>query len=397
MGKAWVRNFAVGKLTIKKIESLTEPGRYSDDDGSGFHLRIDAQGRKYYVLRLHVGGKRKDINIGTPARISLSAAREKARVKREEAAQTDALPIEIPTFETAATKAHAARTEGYKNPKHRAQWLSTLREHAFPIMGDKLVNEVSRSDVIAVLSPIWLKTPETARRVLQRIDRVMRWAVGEEFRKDRIDMDLVRDALPKQPRKRLTVRRMPAVDWREAPEFWAALPLSVSAPVIRLGLALLILTASRPGNIRTAKRAQFDLESQTWLVPAEEMKMGIAHRVALSDEAVKVVRAALAMHNHELVFTVDGTDISVDTLRMMMRRMGHTATPHGFRSTFKDWSRKAGFADHLSEDALAHLDPNEVRAAYAREDFLEERRPMMAAWAAYLAGTPHTAEAPRSE
>jgi integrase len=95
------------------------------------------------------------------------------------------------------------------------------------------------------------------------------------------------------------------------------------------------------------------------------------------------------LHDHELLFTVSGKPMSADTLRMMMRRMGRTEVPHGFRSTFKDWTRASGYPDDLSEVALAHVDPNEVRAAYARDDLLEERRPMMLAWSEYLAGKPH--------
>jgi integrase len=397
VGNLWVKETAVGKLTVKKVDSITEPGRYSDGDGTGFHLRVDAQGRKYYILRVNVGRVRKDIAIGSAKRMTLSAAREIARKKLEAIEQTDTVPVEMPSFEVAATKAHSARTEGYKNEKHRAQWLSTLAMYAYPLVGEKPISEVSRADVVAILTPIWLDKPETARRVLQRIDRVLRWAVGNNFRDDRIDMDLVRDALPKQRSKRLNVRRMPAVDWRDAPAFWHEIPLSSAAPIVRLGLSLLILTASRPGNIRTAKREQFDLRAKIWYRPGEDMKTGLPHRVPLSEEAVRIVRAAMDLHNHELLFTVGGEPISVDTLRMMMRRMGHTATPHGFRSTFKDWSLKAGYADHISEDALAHADANDVRAAYAREDFCEQRRPMMEAWASYLAERPRSGAAPTPE
>lgn len=381
----------MGKLTVRQIDSLSTPGRYSDDDGSGFHVRVDGEGRKYFVLRTYVGGKRRDIAIGSTKRMTLSAAREKARAKRQEIEAGETGPAVVPTFARAAELAHSARTEGYRNAKHVTQWLSTLQTHANPVIGDKNIDKVTRADVVRILSPIWLTTPETARRVLQRLDRVMRWAVGNNHRKERIDMDLVRDALPKQPTKRLATRRMPAVDWREVPAFWAEIPMSVSAPIIRLGLSLLIQTVVRPGNIALAKRSQFDLDSKTWVIPAAEMKMQVQHRVALTDEAVALVRSAMAMHDHELLITMDGSAISPDTLRMMMRRMGHTATPHGFRSTFKDWARKARWDDDLSEDALAHLDQNAVRAAYAREDLLEERRPMMQAWAAHLAGrTPTT-------
>lgn len=379
----------MGKLTARKVETLTDPGRYSDDDGSGFHLRITADGGKYYVLRATVDGQRKDISLGSAKRITLALARDKARRLREEIEANGAVAHRIPTFAEAVVSAHGARTAGFKNDKHVAQWKTTLETYAVPLIGDKLIDKVERADVVKILTPIWLTKPETAGRVLQRIDRVMRWAVGNDHRKDRIDMTLVRDALPPLKRRRSDIKRMASVGWEDAPAFWASIPLSRSAPEIRLGLSLLILTAVRPGNIATAHRDQFDLDRAIWTIPAAQMKTNEVLRVPLSPPATALVRAILAS-DADLLFAVRGEPISPDTLRMMMRRMGRAETPHGFRSTFKDWSRSAGWADHLSEAALGHADPNEVRAAYARSDLLEERRPMMAAWAAYLAGSGHT-------
>lgn len=381
----------MGKLTVKKVESLKEPGRYSDGDGSGFHLHIDSKGRKYWILRVvGAAGKRQDINIGSAARMSLSAAREKARTTRDQLAETGEVKAEMPTFAEAARLAHASWTAGYSNAKHIVQWLSTLETHANPLIGKKPIDQITRADVVDVLMPIWLDTPETARRILQRIDRVMRWAVGKEHRRDTIDMALVRDALPRQPKRRLTVRHMPSVPWKEAPAFWATIPHSHSGPEIRLALSLQILTASRPGNVRLAKRSQFDLAAAVWTIPGAEMKTGEPHQVPLSAEAVALVRSVLSLHHHDLLFTVHGDPISVDTLRMMMRRMGRTETPHGFRSTFKEWARASGYADELSELALAHVDENDTRAAYARDLLVEERRPMMQAWAQYLATGPQS-------
>ncbi len=376
------------KLTVKFVEAVSEPGRYSDDDGSGFHLWVDPQGRKYFLLRARVGGKRKDFALGPAKKLKLSEAREAARKKRIEVEGAEARGELVPDFAHCADLAHRSRTAGYRNEKHIEQWISTLRTYANPIIGTKPIDEITTADVIKVLEPIWLKTPETARRVLQRVDRVMRWAVGNNHRDTRIDMTLVRDALPRQPRKRLTVRRMPSLAWSEMPEFWKELPISPSAPIIRLAMQMLILTAVRPGNVRLAKRDQFDLKQQTWVIPGAEMKTGETFRIALSPAAVTIVEQAMRLHDNDLLFAVNGKEMSQDTLRMVLRRLGRDETPHGFRSTFKEWARAHGWADHLSEAALAHQDANEVRAAYARSDLLEERRPMMACWADFVAGLP---------
>jgi integrase len=380
----------VGRLTVKGVEGLTIPGRYSDGDGSGFHLRVAADGGKYYILRVNVDGKRKDVAIGSAKRITLSAAREKARRIRSQLDTSGQIAENIPTFAEAAKLAHASRTIAYRNEKHKAQWLSTLETYANPIMGEKRVDQVGRSDVIKTLEPIWLEKPETASRVLQRIDRVLRWALGNQHRSDRVDMALVRDALPPQGRRRSDVRRMPSVPWQEAPAFYAALAHSHSAPEIRLALAFLMLTAVRPGNIASAKRTQISVRAGVWSIPREEMKGDEAFSLPLSPAAIAIVEAVMEMHDNDLLFAVRQKPLSPDTLRMTMRRMKRSETPHGFRSTFKEWARAHGWADHLSEAALSHVDPNEVRAAYARSDLLEERRPMMLAWAAFLEGKLHS-------
>lgn len=383
----------MGKLTVKFVEGLKEPGRYSDGDGSGFHVRVDSLGRKYWVLRLQTPAGRKDISIGSVRRLKLSTAREKAARIRERYDVEGGAAAAIPSFAQAAAKAHTARSAGFRNGKHVAQWLSSLEAYAFPTIGETPVDRVARADVVAILSPIWLAKAETARRVLQRIDRVMRWAVANDFRADIINMSLVREGLPRQPRKRLAVRRMPSVPVDEVAGFYALLASSRSAPEVRLGLAFLMLTAVRPGNISKARRQDIDLARGLWVIPGADMKMEQPLRVPLSAAAVAVARAAMQAHNHDLLFSVSGeVPLSPDTLRMCMRRLDRTETPHGFRSTFKEWSRSAGWADHLSEAALAHQDANETRAAYARSDLLEERRPMMAAWAAFLEGTGHIGE-----
>jgi hypothetical protein len=103
----------VGRLTARKVETLTAPGRYSDGDGTGFHLRITKEGGKYYVLRTTVQGKRKDFALGSVKRVTLAIAREKARRKQEGIdAHGTAMPTEIPTFAEAARSAHKALTAG---------------------------------------------------------------------------------------------------------------------------------------------------------------------------------------------------------------------------------------------------------------------------------------------
>jgi integrase len=157
-------------------------------------------------------------------------------------------------------------------------------------------------------------------------------------------------------------------------------------PMTRLALEFLILTAARSGEVRGARWEEFDLTERLWRVPAERMKTKRAHVVPLCDPAVELIQGAAVLRGQDgFVFAgTRGQPLSDNTLSKLMRDAGLSATPHGFRSTFKDWASEARWRDEVSEAALAHADTNRVRAAYRRTDFLAERRELMAAWAAVV-------------
>ena len=164
----------MGKFTARKVEALNEPGHHVD--GDGLALVIGRRGGKSWVLRTMVRGKRRDIGLGGVSWVSLAEAREKARALRK-IAREGGDPIAArragrtcPTFEEAARRVHAEQIVSRgRNEKYRAQWLKTLRDHAFPHIGSKPVRDVVQSDVLRVLAPIWTEKPQTARRVRQRL------------------------------------------------------------------------------------------------------------------------------------------------------------------------------------------------------------------------------------
>ena len=381
----------MGKLTVKGIAGLRQPGRYAD--GDGLYLVIDAAGRRYWYLRYMKGGRRRDMSLGPANRIALADARERAADARRRLA--DGLdPIEerrrqqtgCVTFAQAARRFHELSRAGWKNGKHCDQWLRTLELHAFPALGDIPVGKVARADVVRALEPVWLARPETARRVKQRIGVVIDWAVGAGLRDAGLEMRLVNRALP---RHRDEPQHMRAVPAREVPGFLQALRLSPAGPTVRAALEILVLTASRPGNVRRMRWEHVDLDRAVWNRPGAEMKAGKPHAVPLQARAVALLSDLKARAETDAPLVFPGTSssgmLSENTLRKAILDLGYAATAHGFRASFKEWSLAAGWPDHLSEAQLAHSEPNKARAAYAREDLLEERRPMMEAWAAFLA------------
>lgn len=169
-------------LTAVQVRSMNKPGRYAD--GNGLYLVVDPTGAKRWMLRTIVQGKRRDIGLGGLSLVTLAEAREKALAYRKVArdggdplAEKKAAKVAAaPTFAEAAEQVHAAHAASWRNPKHAAQWINTLRTYANPTIGARRVDELDTPDILRVLSPIWLAKPETARRVRQRIGTVLDWA-----------------------------------------------------------------------------------------------------------------------------------------------------------------------------------------------------------------------------
>ncbi|MHB9879923.1 tyrosine-type recombinase/integrase [Pacificimonas sp. ICDLI1SI03] len=379
----------MGKLNAAKVRALREPGRYQD--GRGLMLDVKASGSRSWVLRLQSAGRRRDYGLGSLEDVSLAEAREAAAdYRRQLRAGVDPIAAKekannvIPTFSALAKAVHAEQQRGWKNGKHGAQWLSTLRTYAFPTLGDMLVSDIEAGQVRDVLSKIWLEKPETARRVRQRIGTVLDYAYSKGWRDAEAPMRSITKGLPRQPRKTGHFAAMP---YEQVPAFMEMLRSQLS--VGRLALEALILTATRSGEIRGACWSEIDLDARTWTVPAVRMKMGVEHVVPLSEAALDVFQRAAAVRRAgtDLVFpgAVRGKPLSDMTLLKILRDQDLKFTVHGFRSSFRDWvADKTSVPGEVAEAALAHATPNKVEAAYKRTVFLEKRRELMGIWGAYI-------------
>jgi hypothetical protein len=167
----------MGKLTALGVKAATSAGRY--EDGDGLALLVKGTGSRSWVLKLQVGKKRREFGLGSAKSTSLAQARENAEIKRREyKAGIDPTAEkrkveEVPSFRDAAKRAHEEQKAGWRNPKHSAQWLSSLEAYAFPTIGDERVDKTTGPMIRDTLLPIWLDKPETARRVRQRIGAVL--------------------------------------------------------------------------------------------------------------------------------------------------------------------------------------------------------------------------------
>jgi integrase len=377
-------------LTAVQIRSLSRPGRYAD--GNGLYLVVEPSGAKRWVLRIVVQGKRRDMGLGGLSLVTLAEAREKAIAYRKLAregsdplAERRRAQAVVPTFAEAAERVHSEHKASWKSGKHADQWINTLRQYAFPMLGGRRVDQIETPHVLSALSPIWLTKPETARRVRQRIGTVLDWAKAAGFRAGDNPVGGVAKGLPKQGDRN---EHHAALPYAEVPTFVVRLRASDSGEVVRLAFEFLILTASRTGEVLGAQWDEISLAEKVWTVPADRMKAGRQHRVPLSSHALDILARAEELRggsDHAFPGRSGTKPLSNIVFLMTIRRMGLNITAHGFRSSFRDWAaEQTNFPREVCEMALAHMVENRVEAAYRRGDLFSKRCELMQAWARFV-------------
>jgi len=388
------------ELGALAVSRLKEPGAYPVGKVAGLYLQVSSETARSWILRVKIGDKRREIGLGAYPAVSLKDAHTKAQAERDkiragvdpilarkaaESALRLAHASEI-TFNEAAKKFIDSRSHGWKNAKHGEQWKNTLAEYAEPILGKMLVRHIAREHVLQVLEPIWTSKTETASRVRGRIESVLDWARVKGYRTGE-NPALWRgnlDHLLAKPSTVKPVRHHAALPYREMGEFMNT--LRAAEGMAARCLEFTILTVSRSGEARGARWSEIDLDAGIWRVPGERMKEKKEHRVALSVPSIQLLRSLPRLEDSDLVFhSPRGKVLSDMTLLMIVRRMGAAATPHGMRSTFKDWaSEMTNHPRELIEVALAHIPGDSSEMAYWRGDVLERRRALMQDWAQFI-------------
>ena len=266
------------------------------------------------------------------------------------------------------------------------------------MIGKVALRDIDVAMVRRILEPIWTTKNETASRVRGRIESIIDWGITMGYRttanparwKGHLEHLLA------QPSKVARRTRQPALPYADMPEFMQALRKRHNTSA--RALEFLILTGVRSGEVRNATWSEFDLDKAVWTIPAERMKGGREHRVPLSEQALRLVRAQQEVSFCDFLFPspnrprdpeADGAPLSDMALTAVMRRMElqQKAVPHGFRSTFRDWvSETTTHSNEVAEMALAHSIRNRVEAAYRRGDLFEKRRQLMQDWADFVLG-----------
>ena len=375
------------RLTAKTVE-YAPPGRHAD--GGGLTLVVKPSGARSWVVRMTVAGKQRDFGIGGYPRVSLADARRRTAEKRAavlegsdpRSARSDRT---APTFAGAAKVVHEMNLPRWRNEHTANEWLASLERYAFDRIGNLPLQRIERSDIIAVLTPIWTTKPETARRVRQRIRKVMQYGMAHGWVDINPAGEAIDGALPPMPKVHNHQRALP---YSHVPAALDKIARSQASEAAKLCLHFLVLTAVRSGEARGARWVEIDIERAVWTIPPERMKGNREHRVPLSYQALEALDSSTMIRDGgDLVFPSPvrtGHELSQQTLLKLLRTYEVETTVHGFRSAFKTWCiEQAKIPWAAGESALAHVVGNSVEAAYVRSDLFEQRRQLMQDWADY--------------
>ena len=374
------------------VRTVKRPGRYGDGRGGHGLTLLVRESKNGRISRMWAQSftdphtsKPTMMGLGSYPRVTLAMARSQA-LKNRQILDAGHHPRDggVPTFERATGHVIRLQRGAWKaGTKTEDAWRSSFRIHVFPKVGSIPVDQITTKDLLEVLEPIWnsLKSADVVR---QRISMVMKWSIARGYRSDD-PAEALASILPRQsggPRK-----HHKALHHSEVADALATIEGSKAAPASKLAVRLLALTATRTSEVRGARWSEIDTEAKVWTVPASRMKAGRAHRVVLSGAALDVLAEARERFGGSgLVFPGrGGKPLGHASIGTLFKRLGIEGTPHGLRSSFRDWCGESGVAREVAEAALAHV-VGGAEGAYARSDLLARRAKVMESWGEYLGG-----------
>ncbi|MBU1175543.1 MAG: tyrosine-type recombinase/integrase [Alphaproteobacteria bacterium] len=390
-------------LSQREVDAIKDFGLHGV--APNLALQVRPNGARSWIWRGRIDGVEVQRGLGAARDVSLADAKARAeeirvdlrkginpfeqRKQAKEAKRTAiAASANVPTFARCADQYIEDNRKRWKSDKHAAQWESTIRMYAKPVLGKLPVDQISVEHVVKVLKPIWTEKPETASRLRGRIEKVLGWATAMGYRAGDNPASwsgALQHILPPIGKVR-KIQHRKAVPYTELPGLMAELRKNGSESA--RALRFLILTAARTSEVTKAEWTEFDMDDAVWQVPEEHMKAKRPHRVPLSAEALEIVRGQSSKKKH--VFAGDRPNRPLSNMAMLelLRGLrGEGFTVHGMRSSFRDWAAECSNAPaEVVEAALAHTISSKTVAAYLRTDHLERRRALMAEWARFLEG-----------
>jgi len=394
------------ELKDKQVRAIINKGKkgiYPVGRVAGLSIQVSNGDGASWILRTTIADKRKWIGLGAYPEVSLAQARETAgdmkrrivsecydpveeRLKRRSELKKEHLKTF--TFSQLAIEYIEKRSSEFKTQQQVRKLTSMLNTYAQPLLGNMLITDIDLNSIKKMLDPIWSTKTETASRLRIYVSHIFDIAIARGIYKElnpaRWDGGL-KTLLPAPNKISKTIHHK-ALDVIDMPEFWQKLNKQdwMGAKALQFG----VLTGARSAEMRGALWSEIDFKQNVWELPAERMKSGKAHAVPLSMAVIDLLNDT--PKTSEYIFpNLKGGVLTDATISKVPKRIGYDVTAHGFRSTFKDWARQyvkfqhQPYDDDLTELALAHVNNDSTRAAYARNALIEERRPLMNEWADY--------------
>ncbi|WP_068634942.1 tyrosine-type recombinase/integrase [Thauera butanivorans] len=358
-------------------------------DGGGLHLWISPKGAKVWRLAYRLAGKPKTLSIGPYPEVSLA----EARLKRDQHRATlrdgdDPMAPRLATRKGITLDDASEQYWGGRHDLSESYVVNAQRGiamHLSPALGKRNIGSITRGDLLDALRAMDAKGLHVyVRKVRMWVGQVFEWAVQHEY----ADINPAALIRPEKAFGRAPVEHHAAVELRDVPGLIQRINMERDIQSV-LAVRLLAYTWTRTGELRMMEWAEID--GDQWIIPAGKMKRRLDHLVPLSRQALAVIEGmrARARPGSPYVFPSDrraDRPMSDNAILYLLHRIGYKGrmTGHGWRSVASTWANEKGYSPDAIERQLAHVPANEVRAAYNRAQYLQERQTMLQAWADWL-------------
>ncbi|MCL1916519.1 MAG: integrase arm-type DNA-binding domain-containing protein [Desulfovibrionaceae bacterium] len=385
-------------ITIRNAKPGNKP--YKLYDGGGLFVIVTPAGSKWWRFKYRYESREKLLSLGVYPAVTL----QEARARRNEAkgliahgidpsARKQAVKAAVKgemenTFEIVARE-WFIKNKGFWVDTHAEKILRRLENYIFPIIGGRPINQVTAPELLKALREVEAKgIPDVAHRALQNCSRIFRYAIATGRAERDTAADLRGALVPVKSSNLASI-----IDPKAIGALLRDIDAYTGNVIVRAALRMAPYVFVRPGELRRAEWAEFDLAGAEWRIPAGRMKMRQVHIVPLARQVISILEdLRLYTGNGRFLFPsmrANSAPISDVTLLAGLRRLGYTQgqmTVHGFRSMASTLLNEQGYNRDWIERQLAHGERNSIRAAYNYAEYLPERRRMMAEWAEYLDG-----------
>ncbi|CAI3959615.1 Integrase/recombinase [Commensalibacter communis] len=390
---------APNQLKEKSLNRLKE-GMHSD--GGNLYLSIRGNSRAWvFRFKSPTTGKIRMLGLGSLPDVTLDHAREIARQSRE-MLRNDLDPLQQKqagklavrenrkTFEMVAKEYIEDRSKRWRGKSTKAEIEALFVNYLYPAFKDRPIQSISPDDVRILLKKIWYEKTITGSKLQGLLDRVFKyaqtrgWFYGDNPAKWTGFLETI---LPK-PSDFKKVEHRKAYDWQQINTLYKRLKSINDIP--NLAACFICLTACRSAEGREMRVDEIDFKDKVWTLPEERSKTNNEHRVPLSDEALDVIKRAMAINNNQGQYVLQNSNGKPIYNKAVLQAVKDAAndpemTLHGFRSSFRDWGSEAtNTQSEILEMALGHAIKSKVESAYRRGDLLDKRRSLMNQWAKFV-------------